>query len=451
MPPAAPKAPPKTKTIKKTLTAPNLALLGAERLAELLVEVAGSDANWRRRLRLELAAEIGAPELALELDKRMDALAVGKGKVSWRKRPELIEDLEFHRRLIVERLSPLDARLGLERMVAWFDLYPGLEIRVRDPKGELAERFLAAADDLAALAAAAGPKVAAPILSEALQTRLSDWAKWIGRAAPSLPADLAEALLSDLLTGRPPPTGRLALVVRKLADRAADAAAFADTFDPEHRTRPEVGAEIARRFVRAGQPAEARAALEAARPRSPAPSRWNKLKAPPEPELSEPWQAAEIAVLDAEGRAEDAQAARWAAFERSLDPEALRAFVSRLADFDDVEALDRAFAHAAAWPDPMPGLDFLMTWPALPEAARMITARADALRGGSPHLELWAGRLARFPAAALILLRARASALARSGPGFKDEVAHLLAEAEALGEQPGLPSHGEFVKNLRRY
>lgn len=446
MPPAAPK----TKTIKKTLTAANLALLGPEALAALLVEVAASDANWRRRLRMELAAEIGAAELAAELDKRMDALAVGKGKVSWRKRPELLEDLEFHRRLIVERLAELDPALGLHRLVAWFDLYPGLEARVRDPKGELAERFLAAADDLAAVAAKAGIEAAAPLLAEALLTRLSDWAKWIGRAAPALPADLAEALLGLLITGRPAPTGRLALVVRKLADRAADAAAFADTFDPEHRSRPEVGAEIARRYVRAGQVAEARAALEAARPRPAAQSRWGRKPASAEPELSEPWQAAEIAVLDAEGRADEAQAARWAAFERSLDPAALRAFVGRLADFDDVEALDRAFAHAAAYPDPMPGLDFLMNWPALPEAARMVQARADAIRGGSPHLELWAGRLARFPVAALILLRARASALARSGPGFKDEVAHVLAEAEALGDQPGLPPHAEFVKSLRR-
>ena len=119
---------------KKTLTAPNLAALGADRLAGLLMEVAGGDALWKRRLRMELAGEVGAADLALELDKRLTSLGDSRVRVSWRKRPELIRDLQSLRRMIVDRLAPLDARLAFDRMVSWFDLYPGLTARVTDPK-----------------------------------------------------------------------------------------------------------------------------------------------------------------------------------------------------------------------------------------------------------------------------------------------------------------------------
>ena len=50
------------------------------------------------------------------------------------------------------------------------------------------------------------------------------------------------------------------------------------------------------------------------------------------------WEDARIDVLDALGRTEDAQAARWGCFERALSSTHLRAYLRRLPDFDDVEA-----------------------------------------------------------------------------------------------------------------
>src|SRR5215217_6328723 len=170
------KQPPKPK---KTVSEANLATLGAERLSALLFEVAASDASWKRRLRMELAAEVGAADLALELDKRLTVLAESRAKVSWRKRPALITELKALRRVILERLAPLDVRLGLDRLVAWFDLYPFLSTRVSDPKGELAMMFDDATADLAELASTAGPDVAGPVLGEALSTRLTQWASWV--------------------------------------------------------------------------------------------------------------------------------------------------------------------------------------------------------------------------------------------------------------------------------
>ena len=439
---------------RKSLSIANLSALGAERLAQMLIDVAAGDANWKRRLKLELAAELGAADLALEIDKRLTTLAGSRARVSWRKRPELITDLQGQRRMIAERLAIQDPRLALDRLVQWFDLFGALEARVKDPKGELSAMFFEAAEDLATVASLAGPAVAGPVLFDALQTRLGDWGGWVGRAAPRISKAVATDLLARLTTDRPRPTGRLALVVRKLADRVGDVQAWADAIPDEDKLKPDVGGEIARRLAEAGRVLDARRALDASRPRSPTPSLWpGRSRAEVAPGASDAWETAEIVVLEVEGRAEEAQAARWAAFERNLSDPQLRAFVARLADFDDVEAVDRAHAAAAAWPDVGRGLAFLMAWPALREAAAMILARSDDLRLSAEDTALAASRLeGRYPNAALVLIRARALALARHGMGRADEARALAAEAAVLAERPGalvgIPTHAAFIDAL---
>ena len=437
-------------TAKKTLSAANLKALGDQRLADLLMEMAGEDAGWKRRLRMELAAEVGAADLALEIDKRLNTLAGSRTRVSWRKRPELMADLTTVRRIIVGRLAAMDARLGLDRLVAWFDLYPGLASRVKDPKGELALLFDGSSTELAATASLAGPEVAAPILIEALNTRLSEWGSWIGRGAAGLSTPLARALLTGITEGRPKPAGRLALVVRKLADRAGDLDAWIASLPEEDRTKPEIGAEIARRLAEAGRAGEARAALEASRPVLKEAAGRGRREPEPPPPPPEAWLTAEIAVLEAGGAVKEASDARWMLFERTLAEAPLRAEIAKLADFEDVVALDRAFAHAAAFPDATAGLRFLMNWPALREAGEMVMARAGDLRGSADEVPLWASRLeGRHPAAALVLIRARAVALTRlalSRGG--DEVEQLIQQAAALAALIGDDGQDGFLLAL---
>jgi len=435
----------------KTLSEANLAALGADRLAGILIEIADSD--LKRRLRMELAAEVGAPDLALELDKRLNALAASRAKVSWRKRPVLIADLQTLRAMIVGRLGTMDARLAFNRLVAWFDLYPSLTARVKDPKAELALVFDGASNDLAALASLAGPETVVPAIVEALSTRVSEWGGWIGRGVGGLSLPLATSLLKTLTDGRPRPTGRLALVVRKLADRVGDLDLWIQTIPDDERRKPETGPEIARRLARAGRPVEARAALEAIPANAGQPHRWGKLPVVDVPARPDSWRDAEIAVLNAEGRTSEANEARWSLFERTLSQDVLNALLAGLADFDDVIALDRAFDIAAAHVDAMKGLGFLMERSALLEAAAMIAARSDRISGSHDAVPLWASRLAaRHPGAALTLIRARAKALVRLGSGHSEEVEGLVGEAETLAAQvadPGMGDHQSFVAELQ--
>ena len=130
--------------------------------------------------------------------------------------------------------------------------------------------------------------------------------------------------------------------------------------------------------MKAGRIAEAEQALAASDPdaeaagRAPAPASELGLLA---------WTDAWIDLLEAKGDRDAAQAARWAAFARDLAAAPLRAYLRRLADFDDVVATDRAIALAMDFRPFTRALAFLVDWPALPEAARLIRARAAEIDG----------------------------------------------------------------------
>ena len=390
--------------ISTRLSATSLAHLGAPRLADLLIEAGAGNANLKRRLRLELAAEAGPAVLALEIDKRLTALAAARTRVSWRKRGELIEDLEAQRRMIGERLAPKAPTEALAVLVRWFDLYPGLAARVKDTKGELVVAFETAAPELFILAETAD-ETAARDLTDALRRRPQDYGRWIAAAGDAVGPDLARRLLASLDTATTKtPAGRN--LVRRLADKTGDLDLWLSLVTPEQAGSPDVAADIARRLLGAGRVAEARAALETALAPSPLNRSWTFGHNPKDgaPRLTPAWEAASIDLLDAEGRREEAQVLRWDLFERDLSAPVLRDYLARLPDFDDVEALDRAFAYATVHPDFEAAMRLLMDWPAHREAASLALARPREARNVGSMAAEWASRLAqRFPEAADIL------------------------------------------------
>ncbi len=58
-----------------------------------------------------------------------------------------------------------------------------------------------------------------------------------------------------------------------------------------------------------------------------------------------------LEVLETLGRADEAQAFRWASFERSLNPEHLRSYLKRLPDFEDLEAEEQGHRPCAEPPE----------------------------------------------------------------------------------------------------
>ncbi|HTK35516.1 MAG TPA: hypothetical protein VL358_09555 [Caulobacteraceae bacterium] len=408
---------------QKKVTAENLAGLGAERLAEILVSVAETRVDLKRRLRMELAAQQGPGPLAAEIDKRLGAFETSRGQITWRARPAFIRDLDALRDLIIARLAPLDASAAIDRFWRFMDAAGQSTRRYRERNGELEAVFVRAAGDLGGLLAAAAPGPSAAALVDSLVKNPSGWKAWLPALLTNSSQALAKEALRFMSERRGAVPGWIALI-RQLADAALDVDAYRATYTDEALSAPHVAAEIGRRYLAAERTDEAGEVLRIAAPKA-----ATKRGGAAEPDLE--WETVWIDYLDAAGDGGAAQAVRWASFERTLSPDRARAFIGRLADFDDVEAEARAFAIAAAYPDFEKGLRFLMAWPALADASRMIEARADEIQVDPEAAELWSSKLRRrFPKAAHLLLR-KAAAAAFRRRDFKT-CDRLSAEAETI-------------------
>ncbi|HEY8573075.1 DUF6880 family protein [Phenylobacterium sp.] len=402
----------------KKVTPENLARLGPERLAELLAAAAQNRPELKRRLRMELAAEQGVEHLTLEIDKRLGSLQGSGGRVSWRQRGAFVRDLEGLRGLIAGRLAGLDGEAARERLFVFLGVAPRVRTRVRDKDGGIAAVFARAAGDLSGLVQADD----AGRLADAIAASPGDWAAWLPAVLEGAPAELAEAVLTRL-SARPGASATWMGPLRRLADAAGNVDAYRATWTAAALKTPEAAAEVGRRLLTAGRVEEAGEVLKAAAPKG-------KLLGRATPDFG--WESVWIDWLEGSGQAQPAQDARWASFERTLSVERAKAFVSRLTGFDDVEAEEKVFALAAGHADFAAGLRLLMDWPALPEAARMIRARADEAGVAAELAELWAGRLrARFPEAANVLLRKAAAAAFRRREFAACD--RLTAEADSIG------------------
>jgi hypothetical protein len=292
---------------------------------------------------------------------------------------------------------------------------------MRDKDGSLAAVFARGAGDVGALLGEASEARGAEALAEAIVGYPGGWGLWLPNVLERASPELAGATLRAI-SERGGATAAWMIPIRLLADAAGDVDAYRATFTAEAMRGGAAAAAVARRLLAAGRTEEAGRVLEAAAP-------GGRGRAG-EPDFD--WESLWIDWLEQTGQAAAAQASRWASFERTLSAERARAFTRRLPEFEDVEAEGRAFELAARAPDFARGLAFLMAWPALPEAARMIEARAgEAGRLEPEQAELWAGRLrARQPRAAALLLRAgAATALVRRDKATGER---LRAEAEAI-------------------
>jgi hypothetical protein len=144
-------------TSKKTVTAENLAQLGAERLADILLQLAEEQPTVKRRLRLELAGEAGAEIIAAEIGKRLTALRSARSFIDWQRRPEFVRDLDLTRAMIAERFGQARPDLALDLMWRFMTLAEPVINRVDDSNGSVGDVFRTACENLGALAARPDP------------------------------------------------------------------------------------------------------------------------------------------------------------------------------------------------------------------------------------------------------------------------------------------------------
>ena len=411
---------------KKTLNAANLAALGADRLADLLIEVSSGSADIKRRLRMELSHNLGPEELAHDVRKRLVSLRKSKSYVSWRKRKALVTDLNTQIAMIVDKIAPEDPSTAFELLWQFMELAPSIYARADDRRGDIEDVFQAALQHFENIGPRAQMDRAA--LAERVWSAVSDnahgeWNDIIGLLAETLGTDGLDALKQQVQQYRDAPGSdtrseheafeflrslrgdrdyraerRQALVrkcLQEIAEVSGDTNAYIAQFTPDDLERESVAAEVAVLKLSEGQAEDALNILEnAGRSRG--------------TYGQDAWDSAYIDTLLALDRTQDAQAHRWACFEANLNASHLRAFLKVLPDFDDVEAEDHARAHVLTYPNLAAALHFCLTWPDLLTASQLVMARSDQLDGEDyEFLNGAADTLrAQYPLAATLLLRA---------------------------------------------
>ena len=448
---------------KKTLNAKNLETLGAERLAELLIEISTGNAVAKRRLRLELAGQEGPTEVAREVRKRLATIARSRSFVEWHQQQSLVDDLETQRRAIVDQVANHDPSEGLDLTWRFLELARSVYERCEDGGGAAEDVFERAARDLGEIAKSAKPNPMA-LADEAFQALSANGYGHYDSLIHGLAAPLGQQGLEHLkqrLQSEVPGNSMMRrLALRHIADAQGDVDAWIAQYDAQRRKNPKIAAAIARRLLAANRAAEALQAIDAAEHRSGDPEDWLW--------RGFEWEDARIEVLEALGHPEDAQQQRWTCFERSLSAEHLRAYLNRLPDFDDLEAEERALDHAQNFRNPLAALSFLVSWtaldrtslvsqPALDRAADLIVRQGTTLDGNAYEILTAAADAlsAKYPLAATLSLRAMIDfALTRARSSrYKHAARHLTTcgrLASAIDDFRAFESHAVYEARLRR-
>ena len=182
-------------TSKKTLNTRNLEALGAERLAELLIQISKARPAARRLLRLELAGAQGTAELAREVRHRMATIRRSRAVIDSRRRRDLVDDLELCRRTIVDRIAVEDAAEVLDLMWQYMGLANPIQNRLHYTDETIAGAFSASDPGAIASAASPDPRKLGDRAFEALtQNAHGQFDGLIGALSPALGQDGLERL-----------------------------------------------------------------------------------------------------------------------------------------------------------------------------------------------------------------------------------------------------------------
>jgi hypothetical protein len=461
---------------KKILNAKNLEALGAQRLAELLIDVSTSNVAVKRRLRLELAGAQSPGDVVKEVRKRLTAIARSRSFIDWQNRKTLIEDLEAQRCAIVSQIANADLVEALELMWRFMALASTIFERCDDSSGAVISTFHAACHDLGKIASVA--KVDPEILAERAFNALNenDYRQYdelirdlspalgapgleqlkerfleLSKAPPEKPKDRDRKVIGwgtggplfadDIASRRRESAIRLAL--QEIADAQGDVDAFIAQQSEKARAVPRVASEIARRLLKAGRTREAWSAINAIDETRPG---WIPFE----------WEEIRLDVMEALGRHDEAQAFRLQCFERALNTAHLRAYLKRLPDFEDLEAEEHAMSYALRFPSVHHALAFLVSWPALDKAAALVIERSDELNGD--HYEILSpaadALAAKHPLAAILLLRAMINFALKENrvKRYRHAARHLeecASLAAAAGDFGDFEPHERYSTRLR--
>ncbi|MCW6507868.1 DUF6880 family protein [Lichenifustis flavocetrariae] len=456
-----------------SLSIESLTALGAEKLARLVLDGADRDAAFKRIVAAALAGAKGPKAVAALVDKRLAGLERARGFVEWDKVKAFAADLDATVTTIIGELGAADPVLATVSLLRFLATADGVFERADDSQGRVQAVYEMAVEGLGQLAARMPPADRAALpdrIATALGQDHNDYLpRLIGQVGPHLDeATLIawDTRLAKVAKTAPKPKGREAEweVTRRTQQQLAarqmiafvrrDLDAFAALEADKHRNLQD-GFGLAKLFLDAGRPKDALIWIRK--------GRGTAIKYQSRADLADgevprafdavPCAALEADILDALNEKSAAQALRWSTFAATLNADILRAFIGGLGEFEEFDALDRAFAHAGSAKAIHQALAFFIAWPQLERAAALVIKHHKAWNGASyeflaPAAEALEGS---HPVAAAILYRTLLVAILTQGRSNAYGIgARYLAKLDDLGAEfeaaalPDVASHVTF-------
>lgn len=464
---------------KSALSVENLSALGAEKLAELVLDEAQANAGFKRRVNAALAGQSGPDAIAKLIDRRLSGLERARGFIDWDKARAFREDLQGLCDSIVKELLPASPVLAAVRLLRFIATHDQVFQRVDDSSGHLQDVYWGAIEAMAR-AAAGLPPAAQQALPTAIMAALGEtehgYLRPVAeRVIPHLPLDVLadwDADLYERITERhAADAGERASARwfrsmtdewREIRQMIAGAGGNLDLLIALEQEKPEQRQNVLAIAERLFDARRAEEALDWVRRARPKPVRHDVFDDEEEDAPSPLVRQAslEARILAALGRKDEARQLLWDRFAESLSPQLLREHLKMLPDFEDLEAEDRAIALAMRHADPMVALRFYLAWPRRDLAAALIVARHSEWEGQNWHvLPGIADELSHEHALAAtilwrallddILARARSKAYPH-GAKYLARLDALAGEAEADPARPAdMPAHADYCETLR--
>ncbi|WP_156386845.1 DUF6880 family protein [Aureimonas sp. Leaf454] len=457
-----------------------LEALGAEKLAQLVLDEVGRNAPFRKIVNAALAAAKGPEAVARQIDRHLSALEKAKAFIDWQKERTFRQDLDATVRTIVGELGSASPGLGLDRLLRFVATHDRVFQRVDDSSGRIGAIYQDAAAASFGLAEAMFEDELRALPDRLLPFVADDHHGFgVGAAMaiiPHLPEDALEAfdrLLADeldSLKGRPVERSwqrdhtRSALIGlrqaiaeargdldRLIALEGAKPPSLQNTFGMAERLLDAGRASEALEWVRR-EGRQSVAFLDAAGLADGSGVRSAD---------AVPRRLLEARILDKLAQPAKAQELRWAAFEESLSSEALREHLRHLSDFEEFDVLDRAFAHVGAARDRYRALAFFLGWPRLDLAAKLVVARSGDWEGRNYEILASAADALteHHPLAATILFRSLLlDILKRARSNAYGHAARYLEQLNALAPRVAaddlkaacLDVHADFRSKLTK-
>lgn len=467
----------KSKMPKKALNKKNLVALGAEVLAELLLEAARGDAARQRQVRRILSADQTPQEAASDIRKRFASLRRATSFISWKAQRGLAKELTDIIELIETRIAPDVPDLAFDLLWSLLGLSPSLQERTDDSNGTIGSVMDFAMHAIEKVAPRLTLDIATltdQIFEALLDNGYGEYDGAITALAPAMGNDglermksRANAFMDAPITAeeraryegiygfrgsieemaRDSRKRSLEMMLQDIADCQGDVDAWMAKYTAEQLTFHTIAPKAAERLLEAGRAEDALTVVRNCLATQGTRDDWFDKR-----DLDE----AHFACLKALDCQEELKAALWDRFERRLCSGTLQQYLKLLPDFEDEKALEQVRTRVLTHPSVFAGLGFCLDWPDMALANALVLARASEFDGNVYEmLTPAAERLSEsHPLAAVLLWRAMIlfsldnARVKRYGHAARHLASCATADAE-IADYGEHPDHAAFVTDLR--